>query len=96
MYGLFSKKITKASVWVSLITGVGITVISMLIFNLGFFPELTKAAAALPLNLASPINWGAIAMLAGLVLVPIVSLFTRNKKQVEIDKIFDCYKKEKA
>lgn len=96
MYGLFSKKITKAAVWVSFILGVGITVVTMFIFNLGFFPELTKAAASLPLNLASPINWGAIAMIAGLIAVPIVSLFTKNKKQADINKIFNCYKKEKA
>lgn len=96
MYGLFWKKVTKAAVWVSFVMGTGITIISMFLFNLGLFPQLTAAAAALPLNLASPINWGAIAMIAGLIVVPIVSVLTKNKKQSEINKIFDCYKKEKA
>ena len=94
LYGLFSRKVTKTACWASFICGVGITVVSMFLFNLGFFPELTKAAASLPLNLASPINWGAIAMIAGLVLVPLVSLFTKNKKQAQIDEVYDSYKKE--
>ncbi|MGN0551506.1 MAG: sodium:solute symporter [Acutalibacteraceae bacterium] len=94
MYGLFMKRVTKAAVWTSLITGVGITVISMVLFNLGFFPELTSAAASLPLNLASPINWGAIAMIVGLIEVPIVSLITKNKNQKEVDEMFLCFKKE--
>lgn len=93
LYGLFSKKITKPAVWTSFILGVGITVITMFLFNLQLFPELTKAASSLPLNLASPINWGAIAMITGLIVVPAVSLFTKNKKQDEINKIFSCYKK---
>ncbi|GHU81323.1 sodium:solute symporter [Clostridia bacterium] len=91
MYGLFFKKITKASVWVSFISGVGITVVTMFLFNLGFFPDLTAAAAKLPGNLASPITWGAFAMVFGLIIVPIVSLFTKNKKQDEIEKIFEGY-----
>lgn len=94
LYGLFSRKITKIACWVSFISGVGITVVTMFLFNLGLFPELTAAAASLPLNLASPINWGAIAMIAGLILVPLVSLFTKNKKQAQIDEVFDSYKKE--
>lgn len=94
LYGLFSRKITKAACWASFISGVGITVVTMFLFNLGLFPELTAAAASLPLNLASPINWGAIAMIVGLVIVPLVSLFTKNKKQAQIDLVFDSYKKE--
>lgn len=93
LYGLFSRKITKAAVWVSMISGVGITVVSMVLFNLELFPALTAAAAQLPLDLSSPINWGAIAMLVGLIEVPIVSALTKNKKQKEIDAIFSEYKK---
>ena len=33
-------------------------------------------------------------MIAGLVLVPLVSLFTKNKKQAQIDEVYDGYKKE--
>lgn len=96
IYGLFSKKVTKASVWACFISGVGITVLSTVLFTQGFFPELQETLKGLPLNLASPINWGAISMLFGLILMPIVSLFTKNKKQAEINQVFECFKKEKA
>lgn len=88
MYGLFSKKITKAAVWTSFVTGVGITVVHMFIFSLGFFPEATKAAASLKLNMASPINAGAIAMIVGLIVVPLVSSFTKVKDTEYVDKLF--------
>ncbi|MGN0495768.1 MAG: sodium/solute symporter [Lachnospiraceae bacterium] len=74
MYGLYSKKITKASVWVSYIVGVGITVSNMFLKFI-----------------ASPINAGAIAMVAGLIVVPIVSLITPKMKKEYVDEIFTCY-----
>ncbi|MFR4198290.1 MAG: sodium:solute symporter family transporter [Ruminococcus sp.] len=61
MYGLFSKKVTKAAVGTSFVLGIGLTLLHMFLFGFGWFPELTKAAASLPLNMASPINAGAIA-----------------------------------
>ncbi len=95
MYGLFSKKITRAAVWASFISGIGITVVHMFIFSLGFFPEATKAAASLPLNMASPINAGAIAMIVGLIIVPLVSAFTKVKDPEQYDELFEaCVKKD--
>jgi len=91
MYGLFSKRITKAAVWTSFITGVGITVAHMCIFSLGFFPEATKAAASLKINMASPINAGALAMIVGLIAVPVVSALTKVKDTQSVDSIFECY-----
>jgi SSS family solute:Na+ symporter len=91
MYGLFSKRITRAAVWVSFALGVGITVIHMFFFSLGLFPELTKAAASFPLNLASPINAGAAAMIITLIVTPIVSRLTKVSDPAHVDKIFeDC------
>jgi SSS family solute:Na+ symporter len=91
MYGLFSKKITRAAVWVSFICGVGITLGHMFLFSLGLFPELTAAGAKLPLNLASPINAGAFAMVFTLIITPIVSALTKVKNTAHVDKIFeDC------
>lgn len=45
------------------------------------------------LNFLSPIDAGAAAMIAGLIVVPIVSLITGKslKQKDEIDKIFECY-----
>lgn len=77
MYGLYSKRISTASVWVSFIIGVGLTVSNM------FFKFI-----------ASPINAGAIAMVAGLIAVPIVSLVTPKPKKVDVEEIFSCYDKE--
>lgn len=73
LYGLFSKKVTKASVWICFIYGVGITVANIF------------------LKFMNPINCGALAMVGGLVIVPIVSLFTPKMKKDDVDQIFTCY-----
>ncbi|MBR2835305.1 MAG: sodium/solute symporter [Coriobacteriales bacterium] len=59
LWGLYSKRISKAAVWASFLFGVCLTVANMIF---GF--------------IASPINCGALTMLASLVIVPIVSLVT--------------------
>ncbi len=64
VWGLYKKKVSRASVWCSFIFGVGLTAINM---GMGF--------VGTPL-IASPINCGAICMLASLIIVPVVSLFT--------------------
>ncbi|MBQ8434858.1 MAG: sodium:solute symporter, partial [Oscillospiraceae bacterium] len=90
-FGLFSKKTTKTSVWVSFVTGVGLTMAHMILFGLGLFPELAKSAASLPLNLASPINAGAISMILSIVIVPVVSIFTGKPKADYVEDVFECY-----
>ena len=44
--------------------------------------------------IASPINAGAVAMVAGLIVVPIVSLLTPKMKKEKIDEMFVCYEEE--
>ena len=73
MYGLYWRGVTKAAVWASFASGVGITVANM------FFKII-----------ASPINAGAIAMVAGLIIVPIVSLVTPKMEDKKLDSIFLC------
>ena len=41
--------------------------------------------------LQSPINAGAFCMIAGLVLVPLVSLITKAPSKDQVDSIFACY-----
>ena len=41
--------------------------------------------------IASPINAGAIAMIAGLIVVPVVSLITPKMKKEKVNEIFACY-----
>ena len=81
LYGLYSKKVTKASVWASFVFGSGIMILNMLFRS--SFPTL----------LQSPINCGAFAMLAGLVIVPVVSLFTPKLSKEKVDEAFSCYDK---
>ena len=77
LYGLYWKKATKASVWASFIFGSGIMVLNMLF------------KSAFPAFLQSPINCGAMAMVAGLIIVPVVSAFTRSPENT--DSMFGCY-----
>lgn len=77
LYGLYWRGVTRAAVWASFASGVGITVANL------FFKFI-----------ASPINAGAIAMLAGLVVVPVVSVLTPRMPRVHLDKIFACYDEE--
>lgn len=76
MYGLFWKGVTKAAVAASFISGVGITVVHMMVYTFG-----GRTAVWHGLNIASPVNAGAFAMLFGLVLVPVVSLITKSNEE---------------
>ena len=76
LYGLYSKKISKAAVWASYLLGVGFTVFNM------FVPVIK-----------SPINAGAITMVAGLILVPVVSAVTPKVNKEKVDEMFTCYDK---
>ncbi len=46
-----------------------------------------------PALLQSPINAGAFCMIAGLVIVPAVSLFTKAPDKARLEEIFSCYEK---
>ena len=90
LYGLYWKKTSAAAVWTSMIFSSVYMILNM--FNtLGaampawLFPEF------LGFNLASPINAGAFCMIAGLVLVPVVSLFTPKPDKAIVDDTFSDY-----
>ena len=95
LWGLYSKKTTRAAVWTSFFCGVVFTVAHMCIFT--FFrdscADIVKWAASLPLNLASPINAGALLMIFSIVIVPIVSVFTKPVEQKTVDEAFAAYQK---
>ena len=44
--------------------------------------------------IASPINAGAFAMVAGLVAVPVASLLTPKMSKEKMDEVFACYEEE--
>lgn len=79
VYGLYWKRTSKAAVWVSFVTGVGITLSNMFLKYI-----------------ASPINAGALAMIAGLIVVPVVSLISPGIKKDKLDDIFKCYNEPSA
>ena len=95
MYGLFWKGVTKAAVLTSFICGVGITVVHMCLYTLKW-GDLDLPTNLGGLSLASPINAGAFAMLVGLVVVPVVSLITKQKPEDKenTEKVFECYLSE--
>ena len=82
MYSLYSKKITTAACWASFAFSVVLMTANMLIRPL--FPAIMQ----------SPINAGAIAMLAGMIIVPIVSALTAPPDRRLVDDAFKCYEKE--
>ncbi len=82
LYSLYWKKTTKAACWVSFIFGAGIMILNML-FRSSF-----------PVILQSPINCGSVAMLAGLVIVPVVSLITPKPDSELVESAFACYHKK--
>ena len=76
---------------------VGIYFNPFIIFNR--FPSEPMTANMLirpefPAIMQSPINSGAIAMLAGLIIVPVVSAFTPAPDKNLVDNAFACYDKE--
>ena len=79
LYGLYWKRTTVAGVWSSFIFSTVVMLAN--IFVKSSFPAV----------LQSPINAGAFCMIAGLVIVPVVSLFTRKPDQALIDDVFSCY-----
>ena len=85
IWGLFSKKITKIGAYAGMLAGLLTVGISTLVitFNSGF-----AAAAA-----KSP-EMGVAAMAVSLVVVPLVSAFTKVRDTERVDGIFECYNKD--
>ena len=51
----------------------------------------TVAKPLFPTLLQSPINAGAFCMIAGLVIAPLVSLFTKAPTKTYVEQVFSCY-----
>ena len=79
LFGLYWKRTTAAACWVSFLFSSVVMVLN--IFLRDYFPTL----------LQSPINCGAFCMIAGLVIVPVVSLLTKAPKKEYVDGIFESY-----
>jgi len=86
LYGLYWKRATARGCWASMLFSSIFMIIDMLgnlkviNVNLGF--------------LQSPINAGAFCMIAGLVIVPLVSLISKAPAKGDVDRIFSCYERK--
>ena len=83
LYGLYWKRTSKIACWINILFSSIFMTVDML-SNLGVI--------SLKLGLLqSPINAGAFCMLAGLVLVPVLSLVTKAPDKAKVDDAFSCY-----
>lgn len=89
LYGLYCKKVTKPAVAASFIFGVGLEIIQLLI-SVGLISVKTTVFKFIFTN---SLYSGVFAMIGGLVLMPIVSLFTQKFKPQNTNEIFSCYSK---
>ena len=85
IWGLFSKKITKIGAYSGILSGLLVVGISTLVISLN--SGFAAAAAKSP-------EMGVAAMAVSLVVVPLVSAFTKNKDSKRVDEIFACYDEE--
>ena len=83
LYGLYWKRTTKLACWGSFVFS---TVVML--------ANISPLKSSFPVLLQSPINAGAFCMIAGLVIVPAVSLFAKAPSQKRLDDIFSCYEQK--
>ena len=79
LYGLYWKGASRAGVWCSFI------------FSTVVMLANVAARSSFPVLIQSPINAGAFCMLAGLVIVPVVSVFTPKPDKEVVEGSFACY-----
>lgn len=82
LYGLYWKRASTASVWCSFV------------FSTLFMMANMLVKSAFPVILRSPINAGAFTMLAGLVIVPVVSMLSSAPDKKWVESCFSCYEQE--
>lgn len=82
LFGLYWKRTTAAACWTSFLFST-VVMLANIFFGSHF-----------PAVLQSPINAGAFCMLAGLVIVPVVSLVTRPPEGERVERIFACYDRQ--
>lgn len=94
LYGLYWKGVTKTATYVCYAWGCGIAVFQLVI-------SLAKVnveawGPVLGFLFKSSINSGVLAMVGGLIIVPIISLFTKKQDKEETDKLFECYEEKRS
>ncbi|MDR2514645.1 MAG: sodium:solute symporter [Christensenellaceae bacterium] len=84
LFGLYWKRATRPAVWANFAFATGLMLLN--IFFRSSFPPI----------LQSPINAGAFAMLAGFVIVPLVSFLTPAPSKAQVERCFSGYNGQEA
>ncbi len=92
LYGLYWKGVTKASVACCFVWGCGIA-ITQLVVTLGGI-DTAKWGSFFGYIFKSSINSGVVAMVGGLIIVPIVSLFTRKPDAAAVNEMFGSFEEK--
>ena len=79
LYGLYWRGASAAAVWCSFIFSTVVMLANMF------------ARSSFPAMLQSPINAGAFCMIAGLIIVPVISVFTPKPDKKVVEESFACY-----
>ncbi len=79
LYSLYWKRTTKCACTVCFVFSVAVMTAN--IFCKDYFPPVLR----------SPINAGAFCMLAGLIIVPLVSLLSKAPEKEKVEQVFSCY-----
>ena len=89
MYGLYWKKTTRGSVWAAFVWGLAVNLFELLVWT----GNVKVSGSFMGYFFASPINAGVLAMLGGMIVVPVVSMFTPKMDAKLVDNAFACYEK---
>lgn len=92
LYGLYFKGISKASVYVCFVWGCLIAVVQFVITVFGI--DILGAGTIIRFMFKSSINSGVIAMLGSLVIVPLVSIFTKKQDKNTLTRMFMCFEEK--
>jgi len=82
LYGLYWKRASKLSIWCCFTFSTVLMILNVLFRS--YFPVILR----------SPINAGAFCMLAGLIIVPLVSLISKAPEKSAVENCFSCYEEE--
>ncbi len=93
LYGLYWKKTTKTACIVCFVWGCGIAILQLVVSLAKV--DVTAWGPVLGYIFKSSINSGVVAMLGGLIIVPIVSVFTKKPNQEKTDKLFGAYEEKR-
>ena len=93
LYGLYSKRTTKVSAAVCFVWGVGLETVQLLV-SLGVLSVAGSPVLAFVFN--NSIYSGVIAMVGGLVLVPLVDLFSQKLRPVRVEDMFAAYNERRT